>query len=110
MLRFAASASAGINSWDPKNGEIEVGVKGSAAFSLAEGRVALESYFPSQGSRTVQMAYRNALGKTVYHPFGSFRLLGRSSFPPLPGPTPRAVRESKSTTSLPNSRPAQPRC
>jgi hypothetical protein len=77
LLRFAASASAGINSWDPKNGEIEVGVKGSAAFSLAEGRVALESYFPSQGGRTVQMAYRNALGKTVYHPFGSFRLLGK---------------------------------
>ena len=77
LLRFAASASAGINSWDMKNGEIEVGVKGSAAFSLAEGRVALESYFPSQGGRTVQMAYKNALGKTVYHPFGSFRLLGK---------------------------------
>ena len=77
LLRFAASASAGINSWDMKNGEIEVGVKGSAAFSLAEGRVALESYFPSQGGRTVQMAYKNALGKTVYHPFGSFRLMGK---------------------------------
>lgn len=77
LLRFAASASAGINSWDMQNGEIEVGVKGSAAFSLAEGRVALESYFPSQGGRTVQMAYKNALGKTVYHPFGSFRLLGK---------------------------------
>ena len=32
-LRFAASASAGVNSWEPEEGNIDVGVKGSAAFS-----------------------------------------------------------------------------
>ncbi|MBA6421744.1 LysM domain-containing protein [Pseudomonas sp. 5Ae-yellow] len=76
-LRFAASASAGVNSWDPAGGNIEVGAKGSAAFSLAEGSVALSSFFPSQGGRTMQLAYRNANGETVLHPFGVFRLQGK---------------------------------
>jgi murein DD-endopeptidase MepM/ murein hydrolase activator NlpD len=76
-LRFAASASAGVNSWNPAEGNIEVGAKGSAAFSLGEGSVSLNSYFPSQGGRTMQLAYRNANGDTVLHPFGVFRLQGK---------------------------------
>ncbi|MNJ63577.1 hypothetical protein D3C77_594900 [compost metagenome] len=46
-LRFAASASAGVNNWNPKEGSIDVGVKGSAAFSLAEASASLNSHFPS---------------------------------------------------------------
>ena len=76
-LRFAASASAGVNSWNPAEGSIEVGAKGSAAFSLGEGSVSLNSYFPSQGGKTMQLAYRNANGDTVVHPFGVFRLQGK---------------------------------
>ena len=76
-LRFAASASAGINSWDPKEGNIEVGVKGSAALSLAEASVSLTSYFPNQGGYVANMAYRNALKKEVLHPMGVFRMSGK---------------------------------
>lgn len=76
-LRFAASASAGVNDWNPKEGNIDVGVKGSAAFSLAEASVSLNSYFPDQGGHVANMAYRNALGKEVLHPMGVFRLSGK---------------------------------
>lgn len=76
-LRFAASASAGVNSWNPAEGNIEVGAKGSAAYSLGEAAVAFTAFFPSQGGRTMQLAYRNANGETVLHPFGVFRLQGK---------------------------------
>lgn len=76
-LRFAASASGGVNNWNPKEGNIDVGVKGSAAFSLAEASVSLNSYFPDQGGYVANMAYRNALGKEVLHPMGVFRLSGK---------------------------------
>ena len=76
-LRFAASASAGVNNWNPKEGNIDVGVKGNAAFSLAEASVTLNSYFPDQGGYVASMTYRNALGKEVLHPMGVFRLSGK---------------------------------
>ncbi|MBM3103493.1 LysM peptidoglycan-binding domain-containing protein [Pseudomonas sp. V1] len=76
-LRFAASASAGVNSWDPKEGNVDVGVKGSAAFSLAEGSASLVRYFPSQGGYVASMSYRNALGQEVLHPMGVFRMSGK---------------------------------
>jgi hypothetical protein len=74
---FAASASAGVNNWNPKEGNIDVGVKGSAAFSLAEASASLNSYFPSQGGYVANMAYRNALKEEVLHPMGVFRLSGK---------------------------------
>ena len=76
FLRFAASASAGVKSFNPKAGEIDIGVKGEAAFSLAEGKVALKAFYPNQGGYAARIAYKNADGKMVYHPFGSFRLNG----------------------------------
>ncbi|WP_442107758.1 LysM peptidoglycan-binding domain-containing protein [Pseudomonas sp. NUPR-001] len=76
-LRFAASASAGVNNWNPREGNIEVGVKGSAAFSLAEASASLTRFFPSQGGYVANMSYRNALGKEVLHPIGVFRLNGK---------------------------------
>ncbi|WP_426235866.1 LysM peptidoglycan-binding domain-containing protein [Pseudomonas sp. TWP3-2] len=76
-LRFAASASAGVNSWNPKEGNIDVGVKGSAAFSMAEASASLNTYFPSQGGYVANMAYLNALKKEVLHPMGVFRLSGK---------------------------------
>lgn len=76
-FRFAATASAGINSWEPGKGNIEVGVKGSAAISLAEGSVAMKGYFPDQGGYVVQMPYRNAEGKEVVSNIGIFRLEGK---------------------------------
>ncbi|GAA6133148.1 LysM peptidoglycan-binding domain-containing protein [Halopseudomonas sabulinigri] len=79
-LRFAASASAGVNSWNPAEGNIEVGAKGSAAYSLGEAAVAFTAFFPSQGGRTMQLAYRNANGEAVLHPFGVFRLQGKLEF------------------------------
>ncbi|QPI11328.1 LysM peptidoglycan-binding domain-containing protein [Stutzerimonas stutzeri] len=75
-LRFAASASAGIRSFNPKKGEIDVGVKCEAAFSLAEGKVTTTTYFPNRAGSTLQISYRNALGQPVRHSFGSFRLNG----------------------------------
>ncbi len=54
-----------------------MGVKGSAAFSLAEASASLNSYFPSQGGYVANIAYRNALGKEVLHPMGVFRLSGK---------------------------------
>nr|MBF0682031.1 LysM peptidoglycan-binding domain-containing protein [Pseudomonas sp.] len=75
-LRFAASASAGIKSFNPAKGEIDVGVKCEAAFSLAEGRITTTTYFPSRAGSTLQISYRNALGDSVRHSFGSFRLNG----------------------------------
>lgn len=76
-LRFAASASAGVNSWEPEEGNIDVGVKGSAAFSLGEGSVSFDRYFPDKGGYVATMAYRNALGEKVLHPMGVFRLGGK---------------------------------
>ncbi|WPN60073.1 LysM domain-containing protein [Pseudomonas sp. P9_31] len=76
-FRFAATASAGINSWEPRKGNIEVGVKGSAAISLAEGSAALKSFFPDQGGYVVRMPYRNAEGKEVVSDIGIFRLDGK---------------------------------
>ncbi|MGE8188323.1 LysM peptidoglycan-binding domain-containing protein [Pseudomonas sp. NPDC086278] len=76
-FRFAATASAGINSWEPGKGNIEVGVKGSAAISLAEGSVALKSFFPDQGGYVVRMPYRNAEGTEVVSDIGIFRLDGK---------------------------------
>ncbi|WP_080960844.1 LysM peptidoglycan-binding domain-containing protein [Pseudomonas lundensis] len=76
-LRFAASASAGVNSWEPEEGNIDVGVKGSAAFSLGEGSVSFDRYFPDKGGYVATMAYRNALGEEVLHPMGVFRLGGK---------------------------------
>ncbi|MGX1127039.1 LysM peptidoglycan-binding domain-containing protein [Pseudomonas sp. HLS-6 TE3448] len=76
-LRFAASASAGINSWNPAQGLIDVGVKGMAEFSLADAAVSFNSYFPSQGGYLTSITYRNGEGKTVRHPLGVFRLSGR---------------------------------
>lgn len=76
-LRFAASASAGVNNWNPKEGSIDVGVKGSAAFSLAEASASLNTYFPDQGGYVANMAYRNAVGKKVLHPMGVFRVSGK---------------------------------
>lgn len=76
-FRFAATASAGINSWEPGKGNVEVGVKASAAISLAEGSIALKSYFPDQGGYVVRMPYRNAEGKEVVSDIGIFRLDGK---------------------------------
>ncbi|VXC49018.1 LysM domain-containing protein [Pseudomonas sp. 9Ag] len=75
-LRFAASASAGIKSFNPAKGEIDVGVKCEAAFALAEGKITTTTYFPSRAGSTLQISYRNAVGKPVRHSFGSFRLNG----------------------------------
>jgi murein DD-endopeptidase MepM/ murein hydrolase activator NlpD len=76
-LRFAASASAGVNNWNPAQGNIEVGAKGSAAFSLAEGSVSLTSFFPSQGGYPLRLRYRNAEGREVDCPLGVIRLQGK---------------------------------
>lgn len=76
-LRFAASASAGVNNWNPAEGNIEVGAKGSAAFSLAEGSVSLTSFFPSQGGHPLRLRYRNAEGQQVDCPLGVIRLQGK---------------------------------
>lgn len=76
-LRFAASASAGVNNWNPKEGSIDVGAKGSAAFSLAEASASLNRFFPSRGGYVANMSYRNALGKEVLHPMGVFRVSGK---------------------------------
>ncbi|MFK4076165.1 LysM peptidoglycan-binding domain-containing protein [Ectopseudomonas khazarica] len=76
-LRFAASASAGVNNWNPAEGNIEVGAKASAAFSLAEGSVSLTSFFPSQGGYPLRLRYRNAEGKDVDCPLGVIRLQGK---------------------------------
>lgn len=76
-LRFAASASAGVSNWNPRAGNIDVGVKGSAAISMAEGSVSMTSFFPDQGGYVATMSYRNAQGDEVLHPVGLFRLNGK---------------------------------
>ena len=76
-LRFAASASAGVNNWSPAQGSIEVGAKGSAAFSLAEGAVSLSSFFPTQGGYPLRLRYRNGNGQDVDCSLGVIRLQGK---------------------------------
>ncbi|MFG8727733.1 hypothetical protein ACEPUM_30890 [Pseudomonas aeruginosa] len=76
LLRFAAQASAGFSGFNPKEGEISVGIKGKASFSLAEGKVSLEDYIPDRGGYDCFFAYRNADGQMIYHRFGAFRLKG----------------------------------
>lgn len=76
LLRFAAQASVGFTGFDPKNGEISVGMKAQASFSLAEGKISLERYLPSQGGYDCFFAYRNADRQMIYHRFGAFRIKG----------------------------------
>lgn len=79
-LRFAASASAGVNSWNPSTGEIDVGVSGSAAFSFGEGNVVLKAYLPGQAGYPLNICYRGANGELINHPFGAFRAMGKVEF------------------------------
>ncbi len=76
LLRFAAQASAGFSGFDPKKGQVSLGVKGQASFALAEGKVTFESYLPKQAGYDCWFAYRGADGAMVYHRFGAFRLKG----------------------------------
>ncbi|RQS56672.1 hypothetical protein DID96_37125 [Burkholderia sp. Bp8963] len=76
LLRFAAQASAGFSGFNPKEGEISVGVKAQASFALAEGKVSLERYIPDQDGYDCFFSYRNAEGKVIYHRFGAFRMKG----------------------------------
>ncbi len=104
-LRFAASASAGIRSFNPKKGEIDVGVKCEAAFSLAEGKVTTTTYFPNRAGSTLQISYRNALGKPVRHSFGSFRLNGSlelSCFAGVKGGAEAGVKTGKGAAEGPS--------
>ncbi len=73
MLRFAAQASAGINAFDLSKGNIDIGAKGQAAFSLAEGKVSYDNYFPSQKGYNASIAFTNANGIEEYMHFGHFR-------------------------------------
>ncbi|WP_312931450.1 LysM peptidoglycan-binding domain-containing protein [Stutzerimonas nitrititolerans] len=104
-LRFAASASAGIRSFNPAKGEIDVGVKCEAAFSLAEGRITTTTYFPSRAGSTLQISYRNALGDPVRHSFGSFRLNGSlelSCFAGVKGGVEAGVKTGKGAAEGPS--------
>ncbi|WP_437269639.1 LysM peptidoglycan-binding domain-containing protein [Stutzerimonas balearica] len=104
-LRFAASASAGIRSFNPKKGEIDVGVKCEAAFSLAEGKVTTTTYFPNRAGSTLQISYRNALGQPVRHSFGSFRLNGSlelSCFAGVKGGVEAGVKTGKGAAEGPS--------
>ncbi|WP_313498407.1 hypothetical protein [Stutzerimonas nitrititolerans] len=104
-LRFAASASAGIKSFNPAKGEIDVGVKCEAAFSLAEGRITTTTYFPSRAGSTLQISYRNALGDPVRHSFGSFRLNGSlelSCFAGVKGGVEAGVKTGKGAAEGPS--------
>lgn len=104
-LRFAASASAGIRSFNPKKGEIDVGVKCEAAFSLAEGKVTTTTYFPNRAGSTLQISYRNALGHPVRHSFGSFRLNGSlelSCFAGVKGSAEAGVKTGKGAAEGPS--------
>lgn len=76
-LRFAASASAGVNSWNPSAGEIDVGVSGNAAFSLGEGCISMEAYLPSQGGYPLNICYRSINGELINYSFGAFRAMGK---------------------------------
>lgn len=104
-LRFAASASAGIRSFNPKKGEIDVGVKCEAAFSLAEGKVTTTTFFPSRAGSTLQISYRNALGHPVRHSFGSFRLNGSlelSCFAGVKGSVEAGIKTGKGAAEGPS--------
>ncbi len=104
-LRFAASASAGIKSFNPAKGEIDVGVKCEAAFSLAEGRITTTTYFPSRAGSTLQISYRNALGDSVRHSFGSFRLNGSlelSCFAGVKGGIEAGIKTGKGAAESPS--------
>ncbi|WP_313133260.1 LysM peptidoglycan-binding domain-containing protein [Stutzerimonas nitrititolerans] len=104
-LRFAASASAGIKSFNPAKGEIDVGVKCEAAFSLAEGRITTTTYFPSRAGSTLQISYRNALGDPARHSFGSFRLNGSlelSCFAGVKGGIEAGIKTGKGAAESPS--------
>ncbi|WP_434136817.1 hypothetical protein JQR88_23620 (plasmid) [Pseudomonas luteola] len=76
MLRFAAAASAKIQSFNPASGNVDLGGKFEAAFALAEGKISLEEYFPQKSGRKIYIQYKNSLGKDVRQSFGSLRLKG----------------------------------
>jgi hypothetical protein len=81
VLRFAAGASAGGTSFNLKSGNIDLGAKFEAAFSLAEGKISLlETYLPKKEGREVFVSYKNSLGKESRHSFGFFRLKGGVEF------------------------------
>ena len=73
MLRFAAQASAGVNSFDLSEGSVDIGVKGQASMSLAEGKVSYSNYFPNRGGYSANLTFNNANGEEDYIHFGNFR-------------------------------------
>ncbi|MDR6713625.1 LysM repeat protein [Pseudomonas hunanensis] len=76
-MRFAANTSAGVNNWNPREGSVDIGGKGSAALSMAEASATLNQFFPDQGGYVANMSYRNAVGQEVLHPLGVFRMSGK---------------------------------
>jgi len=85
-LRFAASASAGIKSFNPTKGEIDVGVKCEAAFSLAEGCVGKGGQAPFTLLAAPWFVLRNG----SYQPMNAFRIQVQGSFAILCWPKSKA--------------------
>lgn len=73
MLRFAAQASAGVNAFDLNKGEVDIGAKGQASFSLAEGKISYDNYYPSKKGYNASLVFTNANGVEEYMYFGHFR-------------------------------------
>lgn len=81
--RFATSAEAQLLRWgastavkstfEPSKGNVDIGIKAEAAYSLAEASVEFTSYLPYEAGFPISLNYTDANKQAMSHSFGRFR-------------------------------------
>ncbi|GLT13470.1 LysM peptidoglycan-binding domain-containing protein [Vibrio algivorus] len=72
LLRWGASAAV-KSTFEPSKGNVDIGVKAEAAYSLAEASVEFTSYLPYEAGFPISLSYTDANKQTMNYSFGRFR-------------------------------------
>lgn len=72
LLRWGASAAV-KSTFEPSKGNVDIGIKAEAAYSLAEASVEFTSYLPYEAGFPISLSYTDANKQTMNHSFGRFR-------------------------------------
>ncbi|HCH00562.1 MAG TPA: hypothetical protein DEV85_01550 [Vibrio sp.] len=72
LLRWGASATV-KSTFEPSKGNVDIGIKAEAAYSLAEASVEFNSYLPYEAGFPISLSYTDANKQTMNHSFGHFR-------------------------------------
>lgn len=72
LLRWGASATV-KSTFEPSKGNVDIGIKAEAAYSLAEASVEFTSYLPYEAGFPISLSYTDANKQTMNYSFGRFR-------------------------------------